>query len=213
MKRIFAYILITAAVLSLGMVIARRIGAAQPPLSFALLFTNPDGTPCKMPCMLGIRVGETPLENALVMLRSHSKTHNQTWDLNLKTGRASSTGDLEIILSTSEEKIVTAIEMYNPQSPTLVDVIVFLGAPEAISLNYCYTSTSVYYAEGKIFLALERAIKFEIFGCTESRLGLGTELTVLIISTERVFETPQEPLRRWLGFASMSRYFAPTPQP
>jgi hypothetical protein len=40
------------------------------------LFTNPDGLHCEMPCLLGIRVGETMLEDAIALVQSHPMTYN-----------------------------------------------------------------------------------------------------------------------------------------
>lgn len=46
------------------------IGGTRPnPL--AILFTNPDGTPCQRPCLLGVGPGETKYEDAVALLRTH----------------------------------------------------------------------------------------------------------------------------------------------
>src|SRR5258707_6005019 len=38
--------------------------------------SNPDGTPCKRPCLLGVRPGETSYEEALALLRAHPLTQD-----------------------------------------------------------------------------------------------------------------------------------------
>ncbi|MFN8530670.1 MAG: hypothetical protein U0670_18855 [Anaerolineae bacterium] len=40
----------------------------------AILFTNPDGTPCEMPCLFGIRPGETTLTEAMALIQFHPAT-------------------------------------------------------------------------------------------------------------------------------------------
>ncbi len=52
------------AVIFLGMVAiagARVIGSTQPRSAIAAIFTNPDDSPCEMPCMFGIRPFSTRL--------------------------------------------------------------------------------------------------------------------------------------------------------
>jgi len=38
------------------------------------LFTNPDGTPCQMPCLLGIQPGKTTLKEAIALVKLHPLT-------------------------------------------------------------------------------------------------------------------------------------------
>ncbi len=40
------------------------------------LFTMPDGSPCQMPCLFGIKAGETTLEDAIALVQTHSLTRN-----------------------------------------------------------------------------------------------------------------------------------------
>src|SRR5689334_6507113 len=50
--------------------VARRISSTQPsPL--AVLFTNPDGTPCERPCLFGIRPGKTTRAEAIRLLKAN----------------------------------------------------------------------------------------------------------------------------------------------
>jgi hypothetical protein len=52
------------------LVTLRLVGASQPD-PIAVLFTNPDGTPCKMPCLLGVRPEDMTVGEALQILRAH----------------------------------------------------------------------------------------------------------------------------------------------
>src|SRR5262249_44610444 len=52
----------------------KGIGATQPDSTFALLFTNPDGSPCSQPCLFGIRPGVTTYDEAVRLLKAHPLT-------------------------------------------------------------------------------------------------------------------------------------------
>src|SRR5215471_5045053 len=45
------------------------------PNPIAVLFTNPDGSPCQMPCLFGVRPGVTTLDEGLRILDKHPLTH------------------------------------------------------------------------------------------------------------------------------------------
>lgn len=57
--------------LILGSVIAVRVGGGVVRTPVDYLFTNPDGTPCEMPCLLGVRPGRMSFADAARMLRQH----------------------------------------------------------------------------------------------------------------------------------------------
>src|SRR5258708_33583384 len=44
--------------------------------SIALLFTNPDGSSCKMPCLFGVRPDDMNTDQALQILMTHPLTSN-----------------------------------------------------------------------------------------------------------------------------------------
>jgi len=44
------------------------------PNPIAVLFTNPDGSPCQMPCLFGVRPGVTTVDEALQLLDKHALT-------------------------------------------------------------------------------------------------------------------------------------------
>src|SRR5258708_10787059 len=77
MPRLFRLVLAIISVTAGAIVTVRLIGSAQAsPL--AALFSFPDGTPCKKPCLFGIRAGETRLIDAVQMLQTHPLTRNLT---------------------------------------------------------------------------------------------------------------------------------------
>jgi hypothetical protein len=59
---------------AVAILIARFVGSIHPaPDLYSILFTNPDGTPCKSPCMLGVRPDAT-IDRAVRTLRQHPFT-------------------------------------------------------------------------------------------------------------------------------------------
>src|SRR5262249_10490398 len=64
-------VLILTCTSSIG--VARWVGQAHPS-SIGKLFTKPDGTPCRHPCLFGIQPDETPYTKAAALLRSHPLT-------------------------------------------------------------------------------------------------------------------------------------------
>ncbi len=70
MPRLIRLTLLLIVICAAAIFAARLIGSTRPnPL--AILFTNPDGTPCQRPCLLGVRPGVTKYEDAVAILRTH----------------------------------------------------------------------------------------------------------------------------------------------
>ncbi len=77
MLRLCLRTLILIIVLSAAIFTARLIGKAQPaPSLFSVIFTNPDGSPCEMPCMFGVRPGKMTSDEAFVILQKHPFVQN-----------------------------------------------------------------------------------------------------------------------------------------
>ena len=70
MTRLFRLMLVLIAVHVVLISVAHLVTRDQHP-SFLDLFTKPDGTPCEQPCLLGIRPGETSMDEALTLLQRH----------------------------------------------------------------------------------------------------------------------------------------------
>src|SRR5215471_18515199 len=54
-----------------SMLLAVRMIGGMRTAKFAIVFTNRDGSPCKGPCLFGIRPGETTVSEAVALLKSH----------------------------------------------------------------------------------------------------------------------------------------------
>jgi hypothetical protein len=213
MKRILAYILITTAVLSLGVLIARRIGAAQPPSSFAMLFTNPDGTPCQMPCMLGSRVGETTEEQAYSLLQAHPLARRVTRFPD-QSNDATLSDIVTVDLMFSEEKKVAGImiscQLYQP----LADAIAQLRQPDGIDLDEISSHSRLLYYTDNIVIFFRQDLRCDANGqCSTDGFSLETGIMAMIIGGAKSWMESDYSVMKWVGFASMTCYFAPTPQP
>jgi hypothetical protein len=211
MKRIFSLILVTTLLLSLGMLIARRIGAAQPPPSFALLFTNPDGTPCQMPCVFGIRPGITTKKQAFALIQAHPLTRNMTKQTeSLNTTGFSYAFDLH--LTFSDENQVLRIQLTALLGLTLGEVIARLREPESINIDKARTTGQLFYyvSSFRVIYSL-RWIRVGIREHAEERLSPESELVGLDVRTQGFQDGATYPTRNWLGFGSITRYFPLTP--
>ncbi len=66
-------VFVLCAVLAAAIFVVRALGGREPsPLM--LLFANPDGTPCQMPCLFGVRPGQMSRTQTMVILRAHPLT-------------------------------------------------------------------------------------------------------------------------------------------
>jgi hypothetical protein len=74
MIRILARTSALVALFTVAIIVARFVGSVHPaPDLYSILFTNPDGSPCKSPCMLGVRPDAT-IDRAVRTLRQHPFT-------------------------------------------------------------------------------------------------------------------------------------------
>lgn len=75
MFRLLRLTLALIATFAAGIFVASRISSTQPS-ALAVLFTNPDGTPCERPCLFGVRPGTTTRNEAIALLKAHPATRN-----------------------------------------------------------------------------------------------------------------------------------------
>ena len=114
------------------------VGQTQP-LSRDLLYTNPNGTPCIRPCLLGIRPGETSQAEAVALLRAHPLTHAML--LNIE-GDIFHDDGLGIILNRDMEGRVASIRLAKRDMTTLGEASVIDQAASVPGmLDFVATST------------------------------------------------------------------------
>jgi hypothetical protein len=129
-----ALALVTVLALVVGAV---RAGGEPQAASVSALFTNPDGSPCKRPCLLGVRPGETTLEAAYNLLKSHPLTRD-FGDWSQRTGSTVARIRLNTVLTVLQDHdgIVSVISLRFDGGAdsrladiSLGDVINVLGPP------------------------------------------------------------------------------------
>jgi hypothetical protein len=140
------------------------------PNPIVVLFTNPDGSPCKMPCLLGVNPDEMTVDQALNVLRAHPLLRN------IRVRRLTLAADnSEFVVELQTKELVVAVEnnvpytgdkwaihaivlraagnpsapSANPELQRIVsaavtgDVLAYLGSPESMG----------FYGRGKDTLA------------------------------------------------------------
>jgi len=135
---------------------AHLIGGTRPnPL--AILFTNPDGTPCQRPCLLGVRPGVTKYEDAVTLIRKHPFTARFQKYRIINTASCISPENDAIVLSIcrgdSNNVILVSVfwldavdKLPVPYSITTGDIVSTLGVPAGIA--HPPSSTVFYYPQG-----------------------------------------------------------------
>jgi hypothetical protein len=86
----------------------RVLGGAQPNI-LATLFTNPDGSPCPMPCLFGANPNEMTVDQALKVLTAHPLLKNMRVE-RLKLGVDST----EFVVELQAKELVVAVENRGP---------------------------------------------------------------------------------------------------
>ena len=96
-----------------GAILAIHLIGGLFPNPIAVLFTNPDGSPCQMPCLFGVRPGVMTLDEGLRVLDQHPLTRAMQAKA---SGRSVFLYGAEawINLAFTEDKIIFGIELvYN----------------------------------------------------------------------------------------------------
>src|SRR5258708_39728876 len=76
----FIRIALALTIIFSGTILTSRFVGASQANPIAVLFTNPDGSPCQMPCLFGVRPGEMTVEEGLEVLDKHPLTHGMQLD-------------------------------------------------------------------------------------------------------------------------------------
>lgn len=198
-------------------VLVRIVGSTQPEATVASLFLNPDGTQCTAPCVLGIRPGETAVEQVAAALSAHPVTVNSRAVQTLKntylfTPNGNAMSLAFSVESGGEINYVRFSFLAPPQSQrntgvTLGDVIQAFGAPDFVidcstpGLN-CSCGYILIFQDAGLEVFISR------YGPLEERFRPGYWLSDFIVLRLRVCPDSAlyVPTRTWNGFTAISRY-------
>jgi hypothetical protein len=154
MKRLLLWVIILTVLFSGGIAVAGQRGIGAPKPAFAQWFTYPDGKPCPMPCLFGIRPGVTKFDDVKTILETHPLMQN--WDLTNKSEvtdhrwfvsrKESPFGEnVGLIIQNSNVGLVKGLALYSLASIekpiTFEEVLQLFGIPQRISLSYYNNDT------------------------------------------------------------------------
>lgn len=220
MLRLFRLALGSMLLITAGVVAARFVGSTQTS-ALAALFTNPDGTACELPCLFGVRPGQTRAAEAIALLELHPLTRHFAI-----TGRdpyrIQGEGDRIVMVSfnQSTDGLVADITLaayvrygqYHSGAPSMAgygalgDLLSIFGTPDFVQLT-TGGDPVLGYAKHGIEIASARA------RAGMRRMTVDDELRrIVLFKAEKCsLDAFSYMFPRWLGFAHFSRYsHAPT---
>lgn len=215
MLRLLRLTLILIAVWALAILGARLFGGWIPSSSsFAILFTNPDGSPCERPCILGVRPGQTAYTDAVRLFQAHPFTRTlETVASPGRNGIVFQTPDgksLTVGISQDTKGIVSLIDLeleppdpgHFPFKSTLGEAILALGIPDGVQI----TSDGNGRRISNAFYTYDTANYLEI---TTQRsqlqhVQMNDSFLWLLLRDEALSRGPD--MQNWLGFSTPLRY-------
>lgn len=213
MKRLFLWITVLMVLFGGLIPFAGALGKTAPPPEFAKWFTYPDGSPCPMPCLFGIRPGVTRWEDINETLKIHPILANSS-DLYIQEGPYAgqktisfhSKNGLSFDLGVYSQVggILNYVILFEPQIEgkifTFKDMLLLFGSPQKASINP-YNADNIsetLFLENKMFLILKDETCSPI-------IRPQTPISSLTIfksdmSNQEIIELYGLPLYRWSGF-------------
>lgn len=166
---------------------------------FTAVFTNPDGSPCQRPCLLGVQPGQTPYHRAIQILQAHPFSRDFAFDT--QRGMFSGPG-LSIILFEDEESDLSRIDLVRTSDASLNgwaslgQVIAVLGVPDAVGVET--TSIWSYYRAA--------AATFGHSGGTQGYVTPDEQFDCLFVFAQPKVMFQSSHPSAWHGFSSVERY-------
>ncbi len=170
------------------MVLIRTTRQAPSPL-VATLFTNPDGTACQQPCLLGIQA-ETPYEETFALLKRHPFTRQ----LNVRYGPGAHEllyrgAESSVTLSGPDGRLVPPLTVSADFRPApsgkeldatvpgvrLGEIVILLGQPEAVVIDPDLVWLPYYH--GHLLIGVQRRIQ------GADRLDAYTSVLCIVLSS------------------------------
>ncbi|MCC7448334.1 MAG: hypothetical protein IT324_13015 [Anaerolineae bacterium] len=196
---------------------ARLVGRTRP-VPLAILFTNPNGTPCPRPCLFGVQPGATSFSDAVAMVRAHPFTRALGRDEISDQGQSyvSFNGpSMNIDVSSGSDDRVGSINIHIniaalrlAPEPLLRDVslgefVALFGVPHGVEAQSGAT-ISFYSGDSMI------VISPNILLVGESRISAESPLGSIMLEVPDAFAQEltftRAGLRPWRGFSNVRRY-------
>lgn len=181
---------------------------------FALLFTNPDGSRCARPCILGVIPGNMSFERGLEILRAHplmKNAHETAYRYLLGWSvRVFVQGNLSVTIIPEGDGMINAIRLgwsnvmnksasSNLPGLTLGDLNAMLGSPKSLMPQHsCGYETAIFYDS-----SLQAKINFN------APIRADTPILDMQLSTHQTSEQGfDSKVKKWQGFATATQYGA-----
>lgn len=202
MRRFLAGLSVLCTLCAALIIVGRVVGSAQSgPLD--ILFTQPDGSPCERPCLLGIKPGSTTYKQAQILLTQHPATRTLE-RVPLRDGVSLRGPDLrvDLTLEIGGGLLFVVVLLPGPDSPCsagmghLVDAF---GPPPVLFLSPSTHKAELLYPDEHLYLTISTR--------DNRRLQPGDHLDALAFFT-REKPTGLSNSGRWQGFSSTTRYRA-----
>ncbi len=215
--------------LVISLLIVVRLLGARNSSPLASLFTNPDSSPCKLPCLFGVRVGEMTVDNAIKLIETHPVARDFQLDSGgrtIKPGKAAKspimlvegTGDglVRMVNLTSSRWFYNIPDDPNelalPMAASIGDFISLFGAPDNLQTTY-WDSGRLNYVwvrlEPKVALGIGILLPGAARG-SEGRLDSHHPMAYLILSDDDCAPDDRSLLghtwQSWYGFITRDRY-------
>ncbi len=165
-----------------------------------VFFTNPDGSPCKMPCLFGVRPGEMTANEAIKMLRTHPFTRKLDIEGNIDAQNPTVNGDVVLDVDPKNSyrytiAITTAVLQRAKIPFRTGDVISLLGNPQSVIPPNGLIAGVMYY---------NQKLAFYKFTNLCNRFPVNADLDTIWFdsSSTPAYENPDQ----WRGFTPSQRY-------
>ncbi len=220
----FLRIALVLILLLVCMMISLRLANSIHPSSLAFLFNTAGGSPCKLPCMFGVRPGETKIDDVIPLLDAHPLARQLGLWSQGHLIRPGKEGQASVIkFEPTSDGMVDMVELFStdpdwfsasfpknpdvlPESASIGDFIGLFGSPDTIITRFTWHGLVPYswYSLG-IGVACETPL-------TKRTLGeqLPIDCLAVDITAFRWTECPRAAIpnvsRPWRGFMTLSHY-------
>lgn len=190
-----------------------------------VLFAAPDGSPCPMPCLFGVRPGQMTVDEALQILQQHPLTRKMRRQV-LDNGVALESDGLVLLIFSNDGTRINwlNLEHYwlstpdNPlpapdprleaafESAFLGNVVIYMGTPTGVEFEDRRNHLMLwsYYPDRMISFGhtLGRDLDHERAFMDVN----GSLLNLFVYPTNKDTEYPEAGYTHWLGFTLVDRY-------
>ncbi len=199
MKRLCKYTFLLICALATISLTARAIGGRHSDWP-ALLFTNPNGSPCQRPCLFGIRPGYTTFEESEALLNAHPITHTRN-----KPGapyRISRAGD-GIVIAQIDISYVTPLDSQWLPVFSLGEIVKSIGEP-----TFAYYNAEMANCIALFFVPYDLEVQNipPSRKCDVPRVEPGDKAYQLGVGLVTARAAADSHYARWHGFGDVAQY-------